>query len=88
MIASYKNDLNDFDKKIASLDRKVAQLSKPSESLQQNLVLLGAQIIELQNQKNEIISNTNKQIELSVENAKNSKARIDTPSESEASCQI
>ena len=77
LIENYKNDLNDFDKKIASLDRKVAKLSKPSESLQQNLVLIGTQIIELQNQKNEIISNTNKQIELSVENAKNSKARID-----------
>ena len=77
LIENYKNDLNDFDKKIASLDRKVAKLSKPSESLQQNLVLIGAQIIDLQNQKNEIISNTNKQIELSVENAKNSKARID-----------
>jgi hypothetical protein len=77
LVQNYEESLNNFEKKIASLDKQVAKLSKPSELLQQNLVLIGSQIIDLQNQKNEIIANTNKQIELNVENAKNSKARID-----------
>ena len=77
LVQNYEESLNNFEKKIASLNAQVAELSKPSELLQQNLVLIGSQIIDLQNQKNEIIANTNKQIELNVENAKNSKARID-----------
>lgn len=77
LVQNYEESLNNFEKKIASLDAQVAKLSKPSELLQQNLALIGSQIIDLQNQKNEIIANTNKQIELNVENAKNSRARID-----------
>ena len=77
LIQNYKVDLLDIEKKVASLDTKVAELSKPSEALQQNLVLIGAQIMDLQNQKNQIIADTNQQIELNVQNAKNSKARID-----------
>lgn len=76
LIESYKNEMSGFEQNIALLNKEVAGLIKPSESVQQNLVLISSQIIDLQNQKNKIIESTNKQIEINVENARNSKARI------------
>ncbi len=61
---------------MAKLNRKIAKLSEPSETLKTSLELIASQIIDLQNEKNEIIKSNNKQVELSVLEAKNSKAKI------------
>jgi prefoldin subunit 5 len=73
---TFNSEIDSADRSIGKLNRKIAKLSEPSESLKSSLELLASQIIDLQNEKNEIIKSNNKQVELSVLEAKNSKAKI------------
>ena len=73
---TFNSEIDSADRSIGKLNRKIAKLSEPSESLKSSLKLLASQIIDLQNEKNEIIKSNNKQVELSVLEAKNSKAKI------------
>ena len=73
---TFNSEINSADRSIGKLNRKIATLSEPSESLKTSLALIASQIIDLQNEKNEIIKSNNKQIELSVLEAKNSKVKI------------
>ena len=76
LISEYSIKLSKIDLKINELNKKISLISEPSESLKSSLSLIAAQIIDLQNDKNEIIKNTNAQIELSISEAQNSKSRI------------
>ena len=76
IINSYKSELDESDNNINQLNNKIAKLSTPSESLKTSLALIASQIIDLQNEKNIIIKSNNQQVELSVIEAKNSKAQI------------
>ena len=76
IINSYKSELDESDNNINQLNNKIAKLSTPSESLKTSLALIASQIIDLQNEKNIIIKSNNQQVELSVMEAKNSKAQI------------
>ena len=73
---TFNSEIDSADRSIGKLNRKIAKLSEPSESLKTSLTLIASQIIDLQNEKNEIIKSNNKQVELSVLEAKNSKAKI------------
>ena len=73
---TFNSEIDSADRSIGKLNRKIAKLSEPSESLKSSLELLASQIIDLQNEKNEIIKSNNKQVELNVLEAKNSKAKI------------
>ena len=73
---AFNSEIDSADRSIGKLNRKIAKVSEPSESLKSSLELLAAQIIDLQNEKNEIIKSNNKQVELNVLEAKNSKAKI------------
>jgi hypothetical protein len=73
---TFNSEIDSADRSIGKLNRKIAKLSEPSESLKSSLELIATQIIDLQNEKNEIIKSNNKQVELSVLEAKNSKAKI------------
>ncbi|MEL0238959.1 MAG: hypothetical protein VW946_05805, partial [Gammaproteobacteria bacterium] len=75
-IQSFNSEIDSADRAIGKLNRKIAKLSEPSETLKSSLELIASQIIDLQNEKNEIIKSNNKQVELSVLEAKNSKAKI------------
>ena len=75
-IDSFNSEIDSADRAIGKLNRKIAKLSEPSETLKTSLELIASQIIDLQNEKNEIIKSNNKQVELSVLEAKNSKAKI------------
>ena len=75
-IQSFNSEIDSTDRAIGKLNRKIAKLSEPSETLKSSLELIASQIIDLQNEKNEIIKSNNKQVELSVLEAKNSKAKI------------
>ncbi len=73
---SFNSEIDSLELAIGELNRKIAKLSEPSETLKSSLELIASQIIDLQNEKNEIIKSNNKQVELSVLEAKNSKAKI------------
>ena len=75
-IETFNSDIESSNRAIEKINIKIAKLSEPSESLITSLNLLASQIIDLQNDKNEIIKSNNQQVELSVIEAKNSKARI------------
>ena len=77
-IKSFNSEIDSLELAIGELNRKIAKLSEPSETLKSSLKLIASQIIDLQNEKNEIIKSNNKQVELSVLEAKNSKAKIST----------
>lgn len=73
---TFNSEIDSADRSIGKLNRKIAKLSEPSESLKSSLELLASQIIDLQNEKNGIIKSNNQQVELNVIEAKNSKAKI------------
>ena len=75
-VESFNSEIDSADRAIGKLNRKIAKLSEPSETLKTSLELIASQIIDLQNEKNAIIKSNNKQVELSVLEAKNSKAKI------------
>ena len=75
-IETFNSDIESSNRAIEKINIKIAKLSEPSESLITSLNLIASQIIDLQNDKNEIIKSNNQQVELSVIEAKNSKARI------------
>jgi prefoldin subunit 5 len=75
-IESFNSEIDSANRAIGKLNRKIAKLSEPTETLKTSLELIASQIIDLQNEKNEIIKSNNKQVELSVLEAKNSKAKI------------
>ena len=77
-LETFNSDIDSANRAIGKINRKIAKLSEPSESLITSLDLIASQIIDLQNDKNNIIKSNNQQVELSVIEAKNSKARINS----------
>ena len=77
-IQIFNKEIDSVDRAIGKLNRKIAKLSEPSESLKSNLEIIASQIVDLQNDKNEIIKSNNQQVELNVLEAKNSKAKINS----------
>ncbi|MDB4243935.1 hypothetical protein N9840_00945 [Gammaproteobacteria bacterium] len=75
-LETFSSDIDSSNRAIRKINKRIASLSEPSESLVTSLDLIASQIIDLQNDKNNIIKSNNQQVELSVLEAKNSKAKI------------
>jgi len=75
--STYRADIKRIDLKIAALNNKVADLSQPSEQLQDDLKIIASQIMALQQDKNKLIKANNENVASLLQESKNSKAIID-----------
>ena len=73
----FRSDIELINQDIENLNKQIAFLSKPSSQLKDDLALIAAQIIDLQNNKNNIIQSNNKNVLSLLEDSKNKKALID-----------